>query len=255
MTSTGHRDVEGGPTKRRQGPLLALSLLISVAACAPATAPTTQPPATTPVPSPTVTAERTTSPTGGGRTHVLSDSADGGVGITVTLPASGWSGEPGAWALETGPSGFDPPDGAGIIAFTVDEEFYVYGDPCRWSRTRPDAPATKVDELVAALADQRSRNPSVPEEIIVGGYPGMKITLTVPEDASFSDCDEGTFSTFGVAGEDPALYAQGPGEIEEIWIVDVEGRIALLEAGYYPDTPQHVIDELHAILDSIRFEP
>jgi hypothetical protein len=157
--------------------------------------------------------------------------------------------------LETGPNGFDPPDGAGIIAFTVDEEFYVYGDPCTWSTTRPDTPATTVDELVAGLADQRSRNPSAPERITVGGYPGMKITLTSQGDAEFSGCDDGTFATFGVAGEHPALWQQGPGQIDEIWIVDVSGRIVVLGAGYYADTPQHAVAELHAILDSVRIEP
>ena len=227
-------------------PLLALAMLVFVAACAPATAPTTPTGPPTPVPSPTAT--------GGGRTHVLSDSSDGGVGITVTLPGSGWSGEPGGWTLETGPNGFDPPDGAGIIAFTVDEEFYVYGDPCNWSSTRPDTPATTVDELVAALANQRSRNPSAPEEITVGGYLGKKITLNVPDDALLSDCDEGTFATFGVAGDDPALFVQGPGEIDEVWIVDVDGRIAVMDGGYYADTPQHAVDELHAILSSATFD-
>jgi hypothetical protein len=157
--------------------------------------------------------------------------------------------------LETGPNGFDPPDGAGIISFTVDEKFYVYGDPCKWSSTRPDTPASRVDELVAALANQRSRNPSAPEKITVGGYPGRKITLRVQDDAVFSDCDEGIFATFGVAGEDPALFVQGPGEINEVWIVSVDGRIVVLDAGYYAGTPRHAVDELHAILDSIRIEP
>lgn len=73
--------------------------------------------------------------------------------------------------------------------------------------------------------------------------------------ASFSDCDERTFSTLGVAGEEPALFQQGPGEIDEIWIVDVNGRILLLEAGYYAGTSQQNIDELHAILDSIHIDP
>jgi hypothetical protein len=156
--------------------------------------------------------------------------------------------------MERLPEGFESPSGAGIIAFVVDEEFSVYGDPCDWRSTRPEVPATTVDEIVAALANQASRNPAPPEEITVGGYPGKKITLHVPDDARFKGCDEGTFATFGVAGEDPALYAQGPGEIDEIWIVDVHGRIALLEGGYFAGTPQHVIDELHAILISATVE-
>ena len=83
------------------------------------------------------------------------------------VPALGWSDPAGQWAMEWGPAGFDPPAGAGIIAFVVDKKFYVYGDPCDWRSTRPDAPATTVDELVAALANQASRNPSAPEEITV----------------------------------------------------------------------------------------
>ena len=193
-------------------------------------------------------------PSAGASTHVLSDATDGAIGITVTVPAPGWSGPPGAWYMEWLPAGFEAPAGAGIIAFVVDEKFYVYGDPCRWRSTRPDAPATTVDELVADLANQASRHPSAPEEITVGGYPGKKITLHVADDARFRDCDEGTYATFGVAGEDPALYAQGPGEIDEIWIVDVNGRIALLEGGYYARTPQHAVDELHAILSSATFD-
>ena len=150
--------------------------------------------------------------------------------------------------------GFGPPDGAGIIAFVVDEKFYVYGDPCNWRSTRPKVPATTVDELIAALASQASRDSSAPEEISVDGYPGKKITLHVPDDVRFEDCDEGNYSTFGVAGEDPALWAQGPGEVDEIWIVDVDGRIALLEGGYYADTPEHVVDELHDVLNSATFD-
>jgi hypothetical protein len=82
----------------------------------------------------------------------------------------------------------------------------------------------------------------------VGVYPGKKITLNVPDDASFSDCDEGMFATFGVAGEVPALFVQG------LWILDVNGRIAVMDDGYYAETPQQTVDELHAILSSASFD-
>lgn len=232
-----------------------------VAGCATGAPASTTPPAPSQrmSPAPSMSPATTAIPAAQSRTHVLSDSSDGAVGITVTMPASGWSGEPGAWAVEWGPDGADPPDGAAIIVFTVDEEFYVYGDPCRWSSTRPDTPATTVDELVAALASQPSRNPSAPEDITVGGYAGKKITLQVPDDAAFdgggfTDCDERTFASFGVAGEDPALYHQGPGQISEMWMVDVNGRIALLDGTYFADTPQNTVDELHAALSSAAFD-
>jgi len=136
----------------------------------------------------------------------------------------------------------------------VDEEFYVYGDPCHWSSTRPDTPATTVDELVAALAKQQSRDPSAPQDITVGGYAGKEITLHVPDDAAFDACDGGDFATFGVAGEDPARTHQGPGQIDEMWVVDVNGRIAVLDGAYFTGTPQNAVDELHAILSSATFD-
>jgi len=190
------------------------------------------------------------SPTAEGITEVLSDSSDGAVGITVTAPGY-WS--VGHWAAETGPAGFDRPAGAGIIAFVVDKKFFVYGDPCGWKSTRPTAPATTVDEIVAALANQALRNAAAPEEITLDGYSGKKITLLTPDDARFRDCDEHHFSTLGVAGEDPALWQQGRGEIDEIWVVDVNGRIVLLEGGYWAHTPQETVDELHAIVNSAVF--
>jgi hypothetical protein len=193
-------------------------------------------------------------PTAGSLDHVLADSAKGGVGITVTVPATGWNGDPGGWTMEWGPNGFDAPDGAGIIAYVVDKEFYVYGDPCHWRSTRPSTPATTLGEVVTALQGQASRAPTSPEDIVsVDGYSGKKMTLHVPDDGRFSACDEGNFATFGVPVEEPALYAQGPGEIDEIWITDVNGKIALLEGGYFPGTPQSAVDELHSILSSAVF--
>jgi hypothetical protein len=47
---------------------------------------------------------------------------------------------------------------------------------------------------------------------------------------------------------------QGRGEIDEIWILDVNGRIVLLDGGYYPQTPQDTVDELHDILRSATFD-
>jgi len=194
-------------------------------------------------------------PTAGSSDHVLADSAKGGVGITVMVPASGWTGDPGGWTMEWGTNGFDPPDGAGIIAYVVDREFYVYGDPCHWKSTRPDKPATTVDELVTALEGQASRTSGAPENFVtVDGYSGQKITMHVPSDTPLSACDEGSFATFGVPSEEPALYAQGPAEIDEIWIVDVNGKIGVLEGGYFQGTPQTAVDQLHAILSSATFD-
>ena len=48
--------------------------------------------------------------------------------------------------------------------------------------------------------------------------------------------------------------AQGPGQIDEMWILDVDGSIVILNVVYGPDTPAALIDEMRAIVESATFE-
>jgi hypothetical protein len=177
--------------------------------------------------------------------HILSDD---GVPITVTISAPGWYGERAGGVLAKNNNG-NAPDGAGIIVFAAKADAYVYGDPCQWSTTTPDTPATTVDQLVAALAAQASRDASAPVDITVGGYAGKSITLHVPDDAVFSDCDQTEFRTL-IMGPDGARYHQDPGQIDKLWVLDVDGDLVVIDAGYYADTPRNVLDEIEAIVES-----
>ncbi len=69
-------------------------------------------------------------------------------------------------------------------------------------------------------------------DITLDGYAGKSITLHVPDDAvlsgEFTDCDQGTFGIWtvsidGAPGPEPYRYNQGPGQIDELWILDVDG--------------------------------
>jgi hypothetical protein len=227
--------------------ILAPALVAGCAIASPATtgapSPTTSRPTVKPSMLSTAPAERSQRMLTGGGDRVP---------ITVTIPASDWSGQEGAGILLAHDNG-DPPDGAGMIAFN-DGEYLVYADPCKWSSTRPATAAATVDEVVTALASQASRDASAPEDITVSGHAGRKLVLHVPGDADFSACDEGAFATFGVAGDDEARIAQGPGQIEEVWVVDVDGRVALLVPMYFPQTTQAVLDQLQRIVASVSFE-
>lgn len=182
-----------------------------------------------------------------GSSVVLID--EGGVRATVTIPAPGWFGGGGIIVRESA----DPPAGAGMIAFTGD--LYVYGDPCAWSTTAPETPATTVDELAAALAAQASRDASVPVDVTVGGYAGKSITLHVPDDAEFSECDQGYFGSWGGPDEPtPYRYHQGPGQIDEVWILDVNGVLTVIDTAYYEGTPAEQVEQLRDIVASAVFE-
>lgn len=180
--------------------------------------------------------------------------------ITVTIPSSGWTSLPDFGGLIKGEDG-DPPRSSMLLwSWPIGTAFDVYGDPCKWKSTKPDTPASTVDEIAAALAAQASRNASDPVDVTVGGYTGKAITLRVPNDAptraeAFKDCDQSTFASYGEAGlSEPSRYHQGPGQVDELWILDVDGAIAILDVMYRPDTSTELVDEMRAIVESATFE-
>ena len=81
--------------------------------------------------------------------HVVFVGGAGRVRLTVNIAAPDWYGEPAGGIVVKNDTA-DAPDGAGLIVFTGG--LLVYGDPCDWSTTRPEIPATTVDELMAAAA-------------------------------------------------------------------------------------------------------
>jgi hypothetical protein len=187
---------------------------------------------------------------------------NGSIPITVTIPAPGWSVD-GRFGLVKNKN-IQPPDGAYVIGpWTGENARYIPGDPCQWLSTMPDTPATTVDEIVAALASQVSRDASEPVDITVDGHAGKSITLHVPDDVvfangEFTNCDHengghAAFCTAGTATDCFMWNARGPGAIDELWILDVDGQILLMDGAYYAKTPAQHVDELQAILGSMSF--
>jgi len=180
---------------------------------------------------------------------------DGGPLITVTIPSAGWINPPDLTAaLLKGDETNNLPEAAMLVMPTL-AGINVYGDPCRYESTTPDSPATTADEVAAALAAQASRDASAPVDVTVGGYAGKSITLHVPDDAVFEDCEGGEFASFGIEGESgPDRYHQGPGQVDELWIVDVDGVIVIIDAMSRPDSPAALVEEMRAIAESATFE-
>jgi hypothetical protein len=215
----------------------------------------------TPTPQPTSSPEITL-PVG---TFVFSDGrfSDGAarMPITVTIPAPGWYGQPGNGILGNVPEDEDfGPEDAWIIGPFVGD-LHVPADPCRWSTTMPDTPATTVDEVVAALQRQASRDASEPVDITVDGHAGKSITLRVPDDAELGECDFNRLSggaEFCTLTEgNPAVchrYHQFPGQIDELWVLDVDGQVAVIDATWSDATPPDALAELRLILDSMTFD-
>jgi hypothetical protein len=171
--------------------------------------------------------------------------------LTITIPAPGWDGEQeGGILLKDWQGG----EGAGMIIFGQ-QEYLVFDDPCDWAST-PGTTVTTVDEFIAALAAQPSRDASEPVDINVGGYPGKAITLHIPDDVDVSQCDEGMFGTWNC--DDPAEplpcgFNSGPGETSIDYIFEVDGLIMAWHTGYEAGAPADAVAELEAIVESATF--
>ena len=206
-----------------------------------------------------------------GSSHVLWDRTQGGatpelgIKIVVTIPAAGWFGDAGEGVLKKNDNA-DAPDGAGLTVFARTNnllvglgDVYVYGDPCHWASTKPDTPVTTVDEAIAALSGQPSRDASTQLDVTYDGYAGKRITLHAPDNANFSDCDEGEFRTL-VEGDDSARSHEDPGQFDLFTVLDVNGELVIFDVAYYEGaegTPESVLDEMAAIVMSaiLQYDP
>jgi hypothetical protein len=151
----------------------------------------------------------------------------------------------------------------GVIGVSVWDVGQVPGHPCHWQDTLSD-PGPSVDALVDALTTQRFRHATDPTDVTLGGYQGRSLTWSVPNDwvvtgdAEFKGCDVETssglrdfVSWFGNGyGERNQQYA---GQVDMLWVLDVDGQRLLVDATYSPDTTKANRAELMGIVESLRF--
>jgi hypothetical protein len=222
------------------------------------------PPAPTQAPSPTAAPTPTAEPTAtrepastpaAGLPEGPFDLEDSGMAMTVTIPAPGWTFDGEVTALVKGNEVANMPEAAILFwSWPAGTAFYVPGDPCRSTSTRPDTPATTVDDFAAALAAQASRDASEPVDVMVGGYAGKSLTLHVPDDALFDECQQGEFVSYGTEQDPLGRIHQGRGQIDELWILDVDGAFVIIDAMYRPDTPPALVEEMRGIAQSATFD-
>jgi hypothetical protein len=131
-------------------------------------------------------------------------------------------------------------------------------------------PGPTVDDLAAVLAAPPLRNATAPIPVSLGGYHGTYLQWSVPVDINFSDCDMGPGDTFGWfeswtgnwlynapdrQSNTPDRYQQGPGQVDRLWILDVEGRRLVVDATYMPGSTDQDRAVLQQVVDSIAFKP
>jgi hypothetical protein len=161
-------------------------------------------------------------------------------------------GDPPGWHV-----GYSRPDVATVLWYTPPEITYafafwtgenLYVDPCDPAAGELEPPiGPSVDDLVAALSNQRGFRATDPVDVTVGAFRGKEIELTALELAE--DCPEvipwsGADDTAGLA----------TGETLRVQILDVDG-VRIVTHAREPAQPDAAVEaELHQILDSIRIE-
>ena len=169
-----------------------------------------------------------------------------GLQITFTVP-EGWRGS--TRGVVDSERGQDPPRGAALSFWTVAN---VYTDPCHWSNSLARPPVgPSVNELVAALATQH-RHPSGDRiKVDVDGYPSTELKMTVPDHIDMATCSNREFHSWTSPEGD--RYHQGPGQIDQLFILNVNGVRLVIDASFFPDTSRKVRSTLFEMVRSIHF--
>ena len=109
-------------------------------------------------------------------------------------------------------------------------------------------PGSTVGGLADALAELEDFETSEPMDVTVSGHDAKRVQLTVPKDVNFSDCHDGEYR-----GMDGRNY-QEPGQVDDIRIVDMNGKRIYLFATYQAGTPAETRMQFDQIVDSMTID-
>jgi hypothetical protein len=235
---------------------IAVGLLAS--ACA-ATAPTPRSsPVTTAAATPTpVLASDTTALAPGRRAaHVIGTGTYPGYTVVVS---TGWFDYHGGEFIIRYPDTGKP---VPVLGFSIWDVGEVFHDPCHW-QGQGFVPGPGVENLVAALVAQKLRNATTPTDVTLAGYAGKYLEWSVPADmkssswTSFDACDlqSNGYRDFQswLGNGTGERYEEVPGQVDQLWVLDVNGQRLVADATYSPDTTPADRAALAQLVASLRF--
>ena len=232
-TSTDRVAAAGG--RCRLAPVVVAVALLCLPAC------TAHPePVPTVLTSPSVEA---TALIGPGRGTGYFGGSDPEVSVTYDMPA-GWQSED-IFVLKT--------DADPVFGLVFSDVWNIYADGCRWQLMDPSV-GPSVDDLVAAYASLPGFGPTV-RDVTVDGHAGKRIQLTAP-DYDVTTCTDGKFGILqdgNAPSPDgaPHLWAQAPGQVNTMWILDVDGSRLQILSGYPPGTSEQDREDLDQMVASV----
>jgi hypothetical protein len=133
--------------------------------------------------------------------------------------------------------------GAGEVSFEIVDN--ISADPCSSAMLDPPV-GPAVEDLVTALSNMPGFDTTAATEVGVDGFGGQQFTLVAPDDAE-ARC--GSMLTWETSTRQNGV---GPGETNDVTILDVDGVRLLICIAYQPSVPAASLAGLRAIVDSIQ---
>ena len=153
------------------------------------------------------------------------------------------------------------PWGIGYVA--ISNPVAVFSDACHPTDGYYPGSVATVDGFVTALREQQGGwvEVTAPSDISVDGYGGKAFQRTPPADMSDCTSWDGSPRSSGMAAFPSWESADGindgyaPGEIETLWVLDIDGTVIVINTKLWPDPPAGAdADFADAVLDSIRID-
>jgi hypothetical protein len=169
--------------------------------------------------------------------------------ILISVPA-GWEGSRRFVRI------LRPDEEIGRVAVQFWDVDQVYGHPCP-SRGTLFQPGPSVNDLASALVDVPLRHATQPTDVTVDGYIGKSLEWSVPADIDFADCDPESDEDYFDSWTDTdggGRYQQGPGQVDRLWILDIDGARLVIDAFWMPSATSDEREQLLDVVESIRFE-
>jgi len=180
--------------------------------------------------------------------------------IVATGPDGWGGGGPGGMAGPE-PARRDAPTGIGIVFLNANG---VYSDPCHWDvlgTGHADYGGVNVGptvaDLVAALRANTHYTSTAATPVTIDGYAGKELELQLPNHP-FTRCDkddpnDADGHEFVFSG--PGLYAQGPGNRWDLYILDVDGARLVSVILSYAKTPKSDLDLARNVIETMKINP
>lgn len=182
--------------------------------------------------------------------------------MSVTLPA-GWAKAGDAMYVKPGVV----PVPLSIGAWRLQDVNIV---PCRWSsQDHADPPLMRSAEGQAeALSSWWGQDPRMPPEsnatiaplaskpqpVTFHGHDAWSVEVLIPSGLDLTECDGDQLVLWDTATGD-VRYALGPGEVNRLWVIDVDGGPIVVGAASFVGMSTDDATELQAVVDSVTIEP